>query len=434
MSKPFHIGIFTGFKAPWSENLTRTWARSSAEGWTNGEYHRWMAQKGEEAGFDFVLIEDSMLIGDAYAGSYRLDLEHGCSGPRLDGIMLLPILGQATKHIGLIATMSTTFTPPYLLARLMATCDHLTNGRAGWNLVTSSQNRAAQNFGLELPPHDVRYDMAEEYIDLVNQLWASWEPDARVMDEDRGVYIDHTKVHPINFEGQFYKSRGPLTMMRPPQGRPVICQAGQSPKGIAFAGKHAEVVVANQMGVERMKTAREQTRERAAAAGRNPDHCKVMYIVSPIIEDTMEEARATFERLAEPTNAKIEMALGWLGSVTEVDFSKFDFDQPLPKVSTQGHQGILDEFLKQADGRTLRQLASTWNFNCVELVGTADSVASQMADVMEEVGGDGFLLSGPQNRSIISKYTDVLAPELKKRGLIRDSYSGATFRDNILAY
>jgi FMN-dependent oxidoreductase (nitrilotriacetate monooxygenase family) len=433
--KPFHLGLFAGFKTPWSEDRTRPWSRAEAEAWADGSYHCWMAEQVEAAGFDFLLLEDALMIGDAFGGTYRLDLQYGCNAPRHDGMLLLPLLGKATRHIGLLATMSTTFTPPYLLARMMATVDHMTHGRSGWNLVTSSQNRSAQNFGIELPAHDLRYDMAEEFLQVVNGLWDTWDADARVLDEEHDIYVDHRKVRRLDFEGRFYKCRGPITTLRPPQGRPVLCQAGQSPKGIEFAGRHAELVVANQRGPERMKTAREKTRAIAMAAGRNPDHCKVLYIVSPIIADTTEQALELRNRLNVPTDGRIEMALGWMGGVTEIDFSQFDFDAPLPKqLKTEGHQGVLAEFLRAADGRTLREVAGGWNFDAVDFVGTADSVADQMIEVMQEVGGDGYLLSGPQNREVVSILAEKLAPALRKRGAIRDGFRHQHFRDNLLDF
>ena len=179
--------------------------------------------------------------------------------PKSDPVPLVPFLAYFTKRLGIVPTVTTSFYPPYLAARLGATLDHLTHGRVGLNIVTAHNDRAAQNFGLDRHyEHDLRYEMADEWMEVANRLWASWEPGAVVADPETGVFADHTKVHPINFEGRFYKCRGPLNTAPGPQGRPVICQAGGSPAGIAFAAKHADSVIAKVRGVAAAKSFRQR--------------------------------------------------------------------------------------------------------------------------------------------------------------------------------
>jgi FMN-dependent oxidoreductase (nitrilotriacetate monooxygenase family) len=305
--------------------------------------------------------------------------------------------------------LSSSFYPPFLLARMVATMDHLARGRMGWNIVTSAEDRAAQNFGLDqLYEHDLRYEMANEYLDLVCRLWDSWEPDAVVRDRERGVYADADKVHRVDFEGRFYKSRGPLNTVRPPQGRPVLCQAGASPPGRDFAAKYADTIVAPGTTVEQMKEYRADIRARIEGHGRKPDDCKVLFLIAPVVGETVEEARERDARWAADP-AHIEYVLAEISSITEIDFSQFDLDQPLPEVTTNGERGTLEHFAKKGAGKTLRELAITGLSDSVELVGTPETVADKMESVMDEVGGDGFLITSPVmrlNRRYITEITD----------------------------
>jgi FMN-dependent oxidoreductase (nitrilotriacetate monooxygenase family) len=317
---------------------------------------------------------------------------------------------------------------------MVATMDHLARGRMGWNIVTSAEDRAAQNFGLDqLYEHDLRYEMANEYLDLVCRLWDSWEPDAVVRDRERGVYADADKVHRVDFEGRFYKSRGPLNTVRPPQGRPVLCQAGASPPGRDFAAKYADTIVAPGTTVEQMKEYRADIRARIEGHGRKPDDCKVLFLIAPVVGETVEEARERNARWAADP-AHIEYVLAEISSITEIDFSQFDLDQPLPEVATNGERGTLEHFAKKGAGKTLRELAIAGLSDSVELVGTPETVADKMESVMDEVGGDGFLITSPVmrlNRRYITEITDGLVPELQRRGLTRTTYTFEQFRDNL---
>jgi FMN-dependent oxidoreductase (nitrilotriacetate monooxygenase family) len=346
-------------------------------------------------------------------------------------------MAYTTSRLGIVATMSSSFYPPWMLARLSSTIDHISHGRFGWNIVTSAEDRAAQNFGLDkLYEHDLRYDMADEYLDLVCQLWDSWEPDAVVRDRQAGVYADYTKVHTIDFEGRFYRSRGPLNTIRSPQGKPVLVQAGASPKGRQFAAKYADSIIAVGAGVAGMKAYRDDIRNRMEAMGRKPDDCKVLFLVSPIVGDTEQEAREKKSRwLDDPFF--IEYALAEISSITEVDFSQFDLDKELPDVWTNGERGSLDNFVQKGKGKTLRELASSGLSQAVDLTGTPDQVAEEMGAIMEEVGGDGFLITSPVmrlNHRYIVEIADGLVPALQRRGLARSGYGFEQFRDNLLEF
>jgi FMN-dependent oxidoreductase (nitrilotriacetate monooxygenase family) len=431
-AEKFHLAWFMNFRA---DEWNGTWG-SGGNDWT-GDFYMEMARALDRACFDYIIIEDTSMVPDAFGGSFQTALKHAVA-PKHDPAPLVPLLSQVTSGLGIVPTLSTSFYPPFLLARLCSTLDHITKGRLGWNIVTSAEDRAAQNFGMDkLYEHDERYNMADEYVDLVCQLWDSWEPDAIVRDRQTGVYADHTKVHTVDFAGRYYKSRGPLNTVRAPQGRPVFVQAGASPRGREFAAKSADCVIATATGVEAMKAYRDDIRARMEAIGRKPDDCKVLYLVSPILGDTEAEARDQVDRMSTSPEF-LERTLASISSITEVDFSKFDLDAPLPDdVTTNGERGSLEKFAQRGSGKTLRQLAAEGVSRCVELVGTPDQVADQMADVMDEIGGDGFLITSPAmrlTRRYITEITDGLVPALQRRGLARSQYTFPHFRDNLLEF
>ncbi len=428
----FHLAWFLNFVA---EDWAGPWGPGAAS-W-DGTFYVEMAKDLERAGFDYVILEDKLMVSDAYGGTMEHDLKQGIA-PKHDPVPLATLMAYETTKLGVVPTMSTSFYPPFLLARLAATIDHIAHGRMGWNIVTSAEDRAAQNFGMEkLYEHDLRYDMADEYLELVTQLWDSWEPDAVVMDRESGVYVDHTKVHRVDYQGTYYGARGPLNTVRPPQGRPVLCQAGASPKGRAFAAKYADTIIAVGNDVAQMKAYREDIRERVRGHGRKPDDCKVLFLVSPLVDETEELARAKADRwTSDPMY--IEWVLTEIASITEVDFSQFDLDQPLPDdLTTNGERGTLEAFMQRGSGKTLRELIGLGLVGTVDLVGTPDSVADRMGEIMEEVGGDGFLLtcpSGRMNRRYVAEILDGLVPALQRRGLTRTGYTYEHFRDNLLEF
>jgi FMN-dependent oxidoreductase (nitrilotriacetate monooxygenase family) len=332
--------------------------------------------------------------------------------------------------------MSTMGYPPFLLARLAATIDNIAGGRFGWNIVTSGEDTAAQNFGLDkLPPRELRYEMADEYLELVGQLWASWDPDAVVLDRETDTYADFRKVRPIHFQGKYFKCRGPLNTVPCPQGRPAYVQAGGSPRGRSFAARHADSVIATANGIDGMKAYRDDVRSRAVAAGRNPDDIKILFLAAPILAETEEAAREKHRRTVSDPHF-ITHALTLVSSFTDIDFSQYDLDQPLPhKLVTNGEQGSLDKFQQHGSGKTLRRLAMEGGSeSSIELVGTPESVAQKMGEVMEAVGGDGFLITSPygkNSRRYTAEITDGLVPALQRRGLTRTRYTRAHLRDTL---
>ncbi len=399
-----------------------------------------MAQALERACFDYIMIEDTLMVSEAYGGTAEITMKHALQVPKHDPSPLAAIIATATRNLGVVATFSTLAYPPFMLARLCSTLDHIAGGRFGWNIVTAGEDGAAQNFGMDkLPPRAQRYDMADEYVDLVCQLFNSWDADAVVMDRDTGTYADFRKVRPINFEGKFFKVRGPLNTVRSPQGQPVFVQAGGSPRGRAFAARHADSIIAIANGIDGMKQYRDDVRRHAVSFGRNPDDIKVLFLIYPILAETDAEAEAKRQRMVSDPRA-IERALASIGTVTDIDFSKFPLDEPLPHLTTNGEQGSLDKFAQWGSGKTLRQLAMDRYGSAaseVDFCGSPDTVAERMGQVAEAVGGDGFLISTPYQRTsrrFIVEVTEGLVPALQRRGLARTAYTGGTLRQTLTEF
>jgi long-chain alkane monooxygenase len=432
---PFHLGWFMNFTAgDWDSDFAVGGAP-----W-DGKFYIDMAQALERACFDYIMLEDTVMVSESYGGSTEAALGHALMVPKHDPAPLAALLGAATKHLGVVATMTTLAYPPFMLARLCSTLDHLTGGRFGWNIVTSGEDAAAANFGLEkLPPRELRYDMADEYVELVCRLFDSWDPDAVVMDRARGIYADHTKVRPIHFEGKYFKCRGPLNTVRGPQGRVAFVQAGGSPRGRAFAAKFADSIIATANGIEGMKRYRDDVRAHARNFGRDPDDIKVLFLIYPFLGETEEEARSRHQRLVGSPKF-IEMTLAGISSITDIDFSKFDLDAPLPPLTTNGEQGSLDKFCQWGSGKTLRTLASERFGGApgdINLIGTPRQVAARMGEVMRDVGGDGFLISTPfqrTSRRYINEITEGLVPALQALGLARTRYTKPTLRETLTEF
>jgi FMN-dependent oxidoreductase (nitrilotriacetate monooxygenase family) len=436
-AKPFHLAWFLqgssvqAWGEPWTGHIGTTWEQP--------ELFLNMARALERACFDYILLEDSSYVGESYGGSTEVYLKNAIAVPRQDPSVVAALMTQVTSRIGIVPTFGTYAYPPYLLARLMATLDQVSAGRAGWNMVTGSSDFAAMNFGMNgMPEHDLRYEMADEYIDVVTRLWESWEPGAIIADRKSGVLVDPTKVHAVNYEGKYFKTRGPLNAGPSPQGRPVIAQAGGSPRGREFAARHADTIVAHPKGIDGMKAYREDVRRRMAACGRNPDDCKILFMINPIFGETDNEAQERVRLRKLRAEATLAQRLAHTGKIMNIDFGKMDLDAPIPdELTTNGHQQTLEQLKAMAKGRTLRQTMQEHNVVAlsVDLVGTVETVAARMGEVMEEVGGDGYLFSMPNvNRRTLAEIEDGLIPTLQDRGLVRSAYGHKHFRNNLLEY
>jgi len=430
MPKRFHLGWFVNFTpGAWDSTFSH-----GGSPW-DGKFYVEFALALERACFDYIMLEDTLMVSEAYRGTAEATLKYALQVPKHDPVPLAAIIAAATSKLGVVATMSTMAWPPFMLARVCTTIDHIAGGRFGWNIVTSGEDAAAQNFGLaKLPPREQRYAMADEYMEVVYRLFDAWEPDAVVKDRERGIYADWRKVHPIDFEGEYFRVRGPLNTAPSPQGRPTFVQAGGSPRGRAFAARHADSIIAPTSTLAGAKAYRDDVRAHAVTFSRNPDDIKILFLVYPILGETSEEARAKRRRMVNQPWF-IEAALAATGTTSDIDFSQYNLDEPLPeRLTTNGEQGSLDRFQQWGSGKTLRQLTAERFDNELDLIGTPEEVADKMAAAMELVGGDGFLISTPfqrTSRRFINEICEGLVPALQRRGLVREAYTRPTLRETL---
>lgn len=389
----------------------------------------------ERGRFDMLFFADSYNLHDTFADSPDAALRHAVQYPKHDPMPLVPIIARATRHLGIAVTSSTTYTHPYYLARLMATLDHLTEGRVGWNVVTSYGTNEAANFGLASTlTHDERYERAHEYMEVCYKLWNSWDADAVVMDRVSGVFADPTKVHRIDHEGRHFKSRGPLTVRRSPQGMPVIIQAGASGAGLAFAGRHAEVHFASRGSISGMKEHTGKLAEAARAAGRDPATIKTLWATTAIVAETESEARA--KEAAIRASVPLEGSLALMSGHFGFDFSRLPLNEPIRNLGlekTDGVQGNMLMLTRDFGDITLREAALIYGNGVggLRIVGNPRQVADKLEEALDEAGGAGFMFRPDALPSSIDALVDLLTPELEARGRIRTHYREQTLRGNL---
>jgi FMN-dependent oxidoreductase (nitrilotriacetate monooxygenase family) len=351
-----------------------------------------------------------------------------------DPLTLLPALAMTTRNLGLIATASTTFEQPYLIARRFASLDHISGGRAGWNVVTTSNPDAALNFGFEEHlEHDERYRRAREFFDVVTGLWDSWADDAFVRDVDSGIYFDPARLHVLNHKGPYLSVRGPLNIARPIQGWPVVVQAGASEAGRQLAAETAEVVFAAGSRLADGQAFYKDVKSRMEAFGRDRDHLKILPGAFVVVGSTVEEAREKRARLDSLVH--YESAIASLSIALGHDASRFDPDAPLPEIpETNASQSARDRViaLGRRDGLTVRQLAQRLGgYAGLAFVGTPQTIADEMEEWLIGEGSDGFNIMFPFLPAGLDDFVDLVVPELQRRGLFRREYEGATLRENL---
>ncbi|MFC0436977.1 LLM class flavin-dependent oxidoreductase [Kutzneria buriramensis] len=393
------------------------------------EHYKNLARIAERGRLDSVFLADSPVqMGDPGRRP---------SG-RLEPTVLLTALAGATDHIGLIATASTTYNEPYNLARRFASLDHVSGGRAGWNIVTTAGVEAAQNFGLDdLPAHRHRYERAAEFVEVSKKLWDSWDDDAIVADKERGVHAEADRVHVINHEGPHFKVRGPLNVPRPPQGHPLLVQAGSSEDGRDFAARHAEAVFTAQQTLDEGKGFYADLKDRAARFGRDPEQVLILPGIVPVIGDTEAEAReldAELERLIVAEYAKVQLANRFKLSPDELDL-----DRELPgNLPTEDEiEGAKSRFtliveLARRERLTVRQLIGRLGGGRGHrtFAGTPVQVADTIQHWFDHGAADGFNIMPAVLPSGLESFVDKVVPILQERGLFRTEYTGATLRDH----
>ena len=388
------------------------------------------AKKLEQGKFDAFFMADHLAVLNMPIEA----LKRSATVTSFDPLTLLPALAMVTEHLGLIATASTTFEPPYTIARRFASLDHISGGRAAWNLVTTSNPDAALNFGIdEKIGHGQRYRRAREFVDVVTGLWDSFADDAFIRDVNSGVYFDPEKMHILGHKGDYLSVRGPLNIARSPQGWPVIVQAGASEAGRQLAAETAEVIFAAQSTLDAGQKFYADIKGRMIKLGRNPDHLKVLPGAFVVVGETAEEAqkkRALLDSLVHYDSgiASLSIALGH-------DASSFDPNRPLPHIpesnaSKSGRERVLA--LAERENLTVRQLAGRLGgYSGLAMVGTPTMIADQMEEWLMNGACDGFNVMFPYLPGGLDDFVDQVVPELQRRGIFRTDYEGRTLRENL---
>ena len=387
----------------------------------------------EQACFDGCFFADLFGLYDVHQGSFDAYVRRGGQISFLDPTVVLPVMAAATRHLGLGATLSTSFHTPYHLARWLGSLDVMSKGRVAWNVVTSATNLEAQNAGLrELPPKEERYDRADEVLEACFALWHGWEPDAFVLDKQAGIFADPARVHYANYQGRWINTRGPLSIPRSRQGHPVIMQAGSSDRGRDFAARWAEVVFTIQRGEAEMRAFYDDLKARMATRGRGPAECAVLPAISVVLGETESIAREKSAYLASLVDPELSVAAS--SSSLGADLSKLKDAADLKAL--QGNQGMVgtEELLAQtmrAEGIGLKEAAVKRDVR--ELVGTAAQVADHMQALFEAGVCDGFVVAPTTFPSMFEQFCRSVVPELQRRALFRREYRGSTLRENLRA-
>ena len=402
----------------------------TTDNWARPELYQHIAKTCERGLFDMVFFADLNYISDTYTGSLAPALRYAAQAPEHDPIPLIGWMAAVTEHIGLGATFSTSNQHPFYAARMWATLDHLTGGRAAWNVVTSINQEQQANYGTERADADTRYDQAHEYMEVCRKLWNSWEEDAVVMDQEGAVFADPDKVHRIEHEGQFFKSRGPLNVVRSPQNGPAILQAGTSPKGMDFAAKYADGIFAIQPHPESAAKYFADVKGRMETMGRDPNHCRILFGAQPIIGETEAEAREKQEEHNELVPLDAGMTI--LSAHLDYDLSQIPLDADMTTREEPELHRMRTRFMRpDGTSMTLREVAHRHGqgVGLPQFVGTVKSVADQMEAFIDTVGGDGFMLTPIFSPGAIDEFVDLLVPEFQRRGLYRTEYKGRTQRE-----
>ncbi|HCL26740.1 MAG TPA: LLM class flavin-dependent oxidoreductase [Dehalococcoidia bacterium] len=406
-----------------------SWRHPSAvaDGAVNLAYYKDMTRRAEEAKLDFVFFGDGLYISEKSHPNFLV---------RFEPLTLLAALAMETSKIGLAATLSTTYSDPYTVARQFSSIDHLSDGRAGWNVVTSPLEGSAANYNKpEHPQHDLRYRIASEFLEIAKGLWDSWEDDAFIRDKESGVFIDPDKMHRLDHRGEFFNIQGPLNISRSKQGRPVIIQAGSSEAGRGFAANVADAIFTGQANLADASSFYKDVKQRAAKAGRDPDQVLVLPGCSPVVGSTSEEAEAKYQEIADLV--VIEDALNYLGRYfNDMDFSPYDLDEPFPDLGDFGRNGweSTTDRIKQVakeEGLTLREMALRSTTPRNEFIGTPEQVADSMQAWFESGVADGFMLNPSVLPQGLNDFLEHVLPLLKERGLFREEYEADTLRGNL---
>lgn len=389
-------------------------------------FYKEQALTAEAGKFDLVFIADGLYINEK-------SIPHFLN--RFEPITILSALAAVTSKIGLVGTVSSSYSEPFTIARQLGSIDHISGGRAGWNVVTSPLEGSAKNYSKPAhPSHEERYKIAEEHLDVVRGLWDSWEDDAFVRNKETGVFFDRDKLHRLNHKGKYFSVEGPLNIARSKQGHPVIFQAGSSESGKNLAAKGADAVFAGENNIEEARLFYKDVKDRAVAAGRSRDDIVILPGIQPVIGRTQKEAELKYEELASLIH--IDLALEYLGRFFDHhDFSKYPLDEPFPElgeIGSNSFRGNTDKIKKDAreKGLTLRQVALQSAAPRSDFVGSPETIADLIQAWYETEAADGFIIHAPIP-SMLKDFVEQVVPILQERGIYRTEYEADTLRGNL---
>jgi len=415
-----------------------SWRHPATEhGFLSADYYAKLGRTLEEGCFDMLFFDDRLAMPGIYAGSVAEAVRLGARPVKLDLSIVLGIIAGVTEHIGLGATYSTTYYSPFHVARTFATLDHLSGGRAAWNVVTSVNDSEAQNYGFtEHLGHDDRYDRADEFLEATVGLWDTWDDDALVLDRSSGVFADPDKVHELGHRGRWFSVRGPLTVPRCPQGRPVLLQAGSSGRGRDFAARWAELIFTGDPDIDIARSHYKDQKERIGAGGREPASVKMLPMAYTVVGEShahAEEREQLFlHDLVDPL-----ASLTLLSELMNYDFSEMALDDPVTDdlvESVSGIRGLVQNLRRHiGDTVTLGDLAGhrATLLQGPRFVGTGAEVADQMEHWIEAEACDGFVIAATHCPGAYEDAVRLVVPELQRRGLLRRRYDGTTLRETL---
>jgi FMN-dependent oxidoreductase (nitrilotriacetate monooxygenase family) len=419
----------------WHHNGAWRHARSDAADALDAGRYEHLARVLERGKFDGLFFVDTLALMEFYDESFATVLRYGGQIYMLEPLQLLAAMARVTHRLGLSATMSTAFYPPFHIARAFATLDHISKGRAAWNIVTSTLTREAQNFGRDrLMNPELRYDHADEVVEACCKLWDSWEPDAIIYDRENGIYADPSKVRYAKFEGRWVQTRGPLPTPRSPQGKPVLMQAGSSERGRDFAARWAEVVFTLQHSKPDMQAFYTDVKTRVERAGRSGASCAILPGIDVVLGETESIAREKADYIGTLVNAGFGVAE--ISNATGSNLAGQNIDSPVAALDLkEGARGMLDVILQgsRADALTLREAGQRYGYTRMNplLVGTPAMVADRMQDLFETECCDGFILCPSLSPAGYEEFCQTVVPELQHRGIFRCDYREHTFRAHL---
>ena len=433
--------IMVGFmQAQNCSNYPASWRHQQSAGdFLTPDYYKRIARALEDGKFHLGFFDDRLALPDIYGADHKEAVKNGIRVVKMDPVPILATMAMSTKNLGLAATISTTYYNAFHIARTMMTLDHMTGGRAGWNVVTSLNDSEAFNMGAAgTIEHDRRYDRADELMTNIIDMWGAWDADAILFDKENGVFADPEKVRSYDFQGEWFQTRGTFTVPPSPQGHPVIVQAGQSGRGRQFACEWGEVIFTIQNNVERGVQVRNEMREEAAQQGRDPDTiaiCPAVYVTTGETQAIAEDKYAYVNNLAKPIDG-----LTLLSEVLNFDFATKGYDEPFTDEelgSINGLRGILDKVVRLSgkSNPTLKDFVDHSGRGTVHeaphIVGDPKQVADELEKWFTEGAADGFVLFASHTPGAYEEFSRYIVPELQRRGIYHDDYAGPTLRGNL---